>query len=129
MFSYLHAKWSACNTYHIHSLDDTLRNRSSLQIEEIMELLVVCVRTTYFQVEDRFYQQKNRVEMGSSLSPIISNIFMEHFEQLSMDSVPHKPAIWLRCVDNTSVMCTHGMEKLKEFLSHITALDLPTFHH
>jgi hypothetical protein len=38
------------------SLDDTLPNWSSLHIEDIMELLEVCVRTTYFQVEDRFYQ-------------------------------------------------------------------------
>jgi hypothetical protein len=62
-----------------------------------MELLEVCLRTTYFQVEDRFYQQKSGMAMGSSLFPIIRNIFVEHFEQLSLDSAPHKPAMWLRC--------------------------------
>jgi hypothetical protein len=44
-------------------LDETLPNWSSLQIEDIMELLEVHVRTTYFQVEDRFYQQKSRMAM------------------------------------------------------------------
>jgi hypothetical protein len=37
------------------SLDDTLPNRPSLQTEDIMELLEVCIRNTYFHVEDRFY--------------------------------------------------------------------------
>jgi hypothetical protein len=104
------------------SLDDTLPNWSSLQIEDIMELLEVCVRTTYFQVEDRFSQQKSGMATASSLSPVISNFFMEHFEQLALDLAPHKPAMWLRFVDDTFVVWPHGMEKLKEFLSHINSL-------
>jgi hypothetical protein len=87
-----------------------------------MELLEVCVRTTYFQVEDRFHQQKSGMAMRSSLSPIISSIFMEHFEQLALDSAPHKPAMWLRYVDDTFVVWPHGTEKLKEFLSHTNNL-------
>jgi hypothetical protein len=83
------------------SFDDTFPNWSLLQIQVVMELLKVCVRTTYFQVEDRFYQQKSGMAMGSSLSPIISNIFMKYFEQLALDSPPHKPAMWLRYVDDT----------------------------
>jgi hypothetical protein len=58
-----------------------------------VELLEVCVKTTYFQVEDRFYRQKSSVAMGSSLSPVISNIFIEYFEELALSSVPHKPAM------------------------------------
>jgi hypothetical protein len=104
------------------SLDDTLPNQSSLQNEDIMELLEVCVRTTYFQVEDRFYQQKSGMAIESSLSPIVSNIFMEHSEQLALDSVPHKPAMWLRYLDEKFVVWPHGTEKLKEFLSHINSL-------
>jgi retron-type reverse transcriptase len=47
-----------------------------LQVKAMMELLEVCLRTTYFQVVDKFFQQKDDMAMGSSLSPIISNIFM-----------------------------------------------------
>jgi hypothetical protein len=39
--------------------DDTLAERSALQVEAIMELLEVCLRTTYFQVDDKFLQQKD----------------------------------------------------------------------
>jgi hypothetical protein len=50
--------------------------------------------------------------MGSSLSPVISNIFMEHSEQLALVSAPHKPAMWLRYVEDTFFVWPHGTEKL-----------------
>jgi hypothetical protein len=62
-----------------------LAERSVLQVEAIMELLAVCLRTTYFQVDDKFFQQKDGMTMGRSLSSIVSNIFMEHFEKLALD--------------------------------------------
>jgi hypothetical protein len=36
--------------------DDTLAERSVLQAEAIMELMEVCLKTTYFQVDDKFFQ-------------------------------------------------------------------------
>ncbi|PNF20184.1 hypothetical protein B7P43_G16972 [Cryptotermes secundus] len=65
--------------------DVTLAERSVLQVGAIMELLEVCLRTTYFQVDDKFFQQKDGMAMGNSLSPIVSNIFMEHSEKLALD--------------------------------------------
>jgi hypothetical protein len=47
----------------------------------------VCLRTTYFQV-DKIFQQKDSFAMGSSLSHI-SNIYMEHLENLALDSALH----------------------------------------
>jgi hypothetical protein len=51
--------------------------------------------TTYFQV-DKFFKQKDGMAMGegeggSSLSPIISNIYMAHFEKLALDFLQDKP--------------------------------------
>jgi hypothetical protein len=66
--------------------NDTLAEWSSLQAEAIMELLEVCLRTTYFQVDDKFFQQKAGMAMGSSVSPIISSFYIEHFEKLALDS-------------------------------------------
>jgi hypothetical protein len=34
--------------------------------------------------------------MGNSLSPVVSNIFMEHFEEIALDTADYKPAKWLR---------------------------------
>ncbi|KAJ8912833.1 hypothetical protein NQ315_014416 [Exocentrus adspersus] len=36
-----------------------------------MELLTLCIKTTYFQLENDFYQQDFGMAMGSSLSPIM----------------------------------------------------------
>jgi hypothetical protein len=58
-----------------------------------MELLEVCLRTTYFQADDKFFQKNEGMDMGSSLSPIVSNIFMEYFQELILDSAQHKPLV------------------------------------
>jgi hypothetical protein len=98
---------------------DTLAKPSVLQVEAIMELLKVCLRTTYFQVGGKFFQQKDGMAMVSSLSPIISSIFMEHFEKRTLDWAQHEPSLWLQCVDDTFVIWPHGPERLQILLSHL----------
>jgi hypothetical protein len=71
--------------------DDKLAELSILQVEAIMELLEVCLRIAYFQVDDKFFQQKNGMAMVNSLSAIVSKIFTEQFEKLALDSAPYKP--------------------------------------
>jgi hypothetical protein len=71
------------------------------QVETIIELLEVCSRTTYFQVDNQFFQQKDGMVMGSSLSPIVSNNYIEHSEKLALDSAQHNPLQWLQYVDDT----------------------------
>jgi hypothetical protein len=109
------------NRIKLHN-DDTLVERSPLQVEAIMELLDVSLRTTYFQVDDKFFQQKDGMAMGSSVSPIVSNIFMEHFEILALDSTQHKQSVWLRYVDDTFVVWPHGPSRLQDFISHLNSL-------
>jgi hypothetical protein len=95
---------------------------SVLQVEVIMELLEVCSRTTYFQVDNKLFQQKDGMAMGSSLSPIVSNIFMEHFEKLALNLAQYKPSLWLQHVDDTFVVWPHGPEWLQNFLNHLNSL-------
>jgi hypothetical protein len=48
---------------------DTLAERPASQAEAVMELLrEVCLRSIYFQVDEKFLQQKDGMAMGSSLS-------------------------------------------------------------
>ncbi|PNF31066.1 hypothetical protein B7P43_G17441 [Cryptotermes secundus] len=86
-----------------------------------MELLEVCLRTTCFQV-DKFFQQKDGMAMGKSLSPVVSNIFMEHFEKLALDPAPYKPSLWLRYVDGTFVVWPLGPERLQDFFDHLNSV-------
>jgi hypothetical protein len=85
-------------------------------------LALVCLRTTYFQGDDGFYPQKEGMAMGSFLSPIVSNIYVEHFAQLAVDSVQDKPSLWLRYVDYTFVIWPHGAEGIQNFLTHLNSL-------
>jgi hypothetical protein len=63
--------------------------------------------------------------MGSSLSPIFSNIFMEYFEKLALVLAQHKPSLWLRYVHDIFVVWPQGPERLQNFLSHLNSLRPP----
>jgi hypothetical protein len=56
-----------------------------------MELLEVCLRATVFKVDDKFFQHKGGMAVGSSLSPIVRNIYIKHFEKLALDSAQYQP--------------------------------------
>jgi hypothetical protein len=86
-----------------------------------MELLEVCLRTTYFQADDKFFQQIDGM-LWEVVSPIVSNIYVEHFEKRALDGAQHKPSPWLRYVDDTFVIWPHGPERLQIFLSHLSSL-------
>ena len=45
--------------------------------------------------------------MGSAISPIMANIYMEFFEELALNSAPLKPPLWLRYVDDIFILWPH----------------------
>ena len=57
--------------------------------------------------------------MGSPLSPIIANIYMEHFEEVALRSSILQPKVWWRYVDDTFVIWPHSQSTLPQFLSHL----------
>ena len=59
--------------------------------------------------------------MGSSLSPIVVNIFMESFEEEALETAPHSPSLWKRSVDDTFVILEAQYKD--EFFHHINSLD------
>ncbi|XP_071096222.1 uncharacterized protein [Haliotis cracherodii] len=92
-------------------IDDTLqilRRRitetppeTSLTIESIIALTTVCISTTYFTWGDEYYQQIPGLPMGSPLSPILTEIYITHFEQKVLATSPIKPICWYRKVNGT----------------------------
>lgn len=57
--------------------------------------------------------------MGSPLSPVVANIFMEAFETTALDSFHLKPKVWFRYVDDTFIIWPHGLQSLLEFKDHL----------
>ena len=72
--------------------DPDLHNRTSMNIQQIINLLEVCLNSTSFMFQGQFYQQMEGAAMGSPLSPIIANIFMGAFLKTGpgFSSIPPK---------------------------------------
>ena len=60
--------------------------------------------------------------MGSPLSPVFGNLFMEEFEKKALATSTLKPGFWFRYVDDTLSSWVHGLENLHRFLEHINSL-------
>ncbi len=88
----------------------------------ICHLTKLCMTSTYFLVEHDVYEQTYGAPMGSPLSPVLADLYMEFFEKMAINSAQYKPTLWLRCVDDTFVLWPHGKEKLMEFHKHINSL-------
>ncbi|XP_072037110.1 uncharacterized protein [Amphiura filiformis] len=69
--------------------DPTLGNRTCLSVDQIIELLRFQLTTTYFQYGGEFYNQLEGAAMGSPVSPLTANIFMEDFEIKALSSYPN----------------------------------------
>ena len=57
--------------------------------------------------------------MGSSLSHVMANIFMEYFEAKALNSWHLKPKCWFRFLDDTFIIWKHGRQTLDTFLPHL----------
>lgn len=60
--------------------------------------------------------------MGSPLSPIVANIFVEKFENKAIDTYPLKHKFWIRFVDDTNVDWPHGEDERKNFLNNLNSI-------
>jgi predicted GIY-YIG superfamily endonuclease len=99
--------------------DKTLSKRTPLTAERTLKLLEYCLTTTYFQYRDEFYQQTQGAAMGSPVSPIVANLYMEEFEKDAIRTAKHPPKIWLRYVDDTFVITQD--QYIDELTTHINS--------
>ena len=71
--------------------DAELPNRTIMPADTILELLGFCLNNTYFVFHGTFYEQTKGAAMGSPISPIIANIFMEAFKNRAITAALHHP--------------------------------------
>ena len=101
--------------------DKNLHQRTSITIHHIISLLEFFLKNTYFVFQGNFYEQKEGTAMGSPLSPIIANIFMEDFKTKGLSSAPHPLSLWKRFVDDTFVVIKQLTKKY--FFNHINSIE------
>jgi len=103
--------------------DGSLNERTSMTIDQIVELTEYCVRNTYFQYKDEYFKQVDGMAMGSPLSPVLCNLFMSDLEKTAMEKSQQKPKIWLRYVDDTFALWEYGEDSLNGFLGYLNGIN------
>ena len=86
-----------------------------------MEMLTFSVEKTYFRMGSHIYQQEEGLAMGLPLSTVLTNIYMEYFEETALGSTPLKSSMWLRYVDETFILWPH-QEDVQILLDHVNSI-------
>ena len=73
----------------------------TLPAQDIMELLNLCLTSTYFQFNGKHYKQLHGTAMGSPVSVIVAEIVMQAIEERALATYRKTLPIWLRYVDDT----------------------------
>ena len=100
--------WMLCACMGYGSLRCSLylspRFLEALSVQKITELLGFCLHNTYFSFQNKFYEQVEGAQMSSPVSPIVANLYMEHFKREALWSAPNPLRYWFRYVDDTFVI-------------------------
>ena len=92
-----------------------------MKIQHITSLPEFCLKKTYFQFQGSFYEQINGAAMGSPISPIVANLFMEDFEVKAINTAKNPPKMWNRYVDDTCAILSSTSKD--DFFHYINSID------
>ena len=97
--------------------DKELQHRTSMTVQNIICLLEFCLNNTNFIFQGRYHEWTEGAAMGSPLSPIIANLYMEAFEKEAISTVLYNvlPINWY--IGNITIKChNESMRKFLHFL-------------
>ena len=100
--------------------DNTLHDCTTLDISDIKVGLEICFNATIFTFDHTNYRQMFGFLIGSCISPVLSNVFMEHVEQLAISIFPTLPILWCRYVDDT--FCMLDKSQTETFHQHLNSV-------
>ena len=85
--------------------DHTLKERTVMEVSDIILLLEFCLKNTYFSFQDQLYEQVEGAAMGSPVSPIVANLYMEYLEQKALSTAPNPlgsgTGLWMTPLSST----------------------------
>ena len=74
-------------------------NVCMIPTEKVIKLLEFTITNCIFCFNKKFYKKLQGAAMGLPVSPVIANIYMEHFKSLAIPTSPTLIIWWLRHVD------------------------------
>ena len=101
--------------------DQEPSKRTSMTVDHIISLLEFCLRNTYFSFQGRYYEQTEGAAMGSLISPLVANLFMEEFEKQAISTSTTPPVLWERFVDDTFTIIKKNNKD--SFLEHLNSIN------
>ena len=94
--------------------DDTLSDRTQLDIDDILRLLEFVLSNSFFVYNDKTYKQIHGCAMGSPVSATVANLCMEAIEEQAIQSATTRPKTWKRFVDDSLAFMTHSTQLRKK---------------
>ena len=101
--------------------DPTLPERTELLVDDIVNLLTLCLKATFLEFRGKVYQQVHGTAMESPVSIVIANLVMENVEQKALATFHSPPHFWKRYVDDTFTVLPCNL--VQEFLSHLNSIE------
>jgi hypothetical protein len=93
--------------------------------KELISLINMVINQNYFSFNNRFYIQSDGLAMGSPLSPLLAELFLDSLEETLFNSqIQHLKNIvyWHRYVDDILCLWTGTNRQLDSFLNHLNSL-------
>ena len=78
-----------------------------LPIEDIIDLLNLCLTSTYFQYNGEHYKQLHGTVLGSQVSVVVAEIVMQNIEERAILTCRQMIPLWLRYVEHTLTTVRH----------------------
>ena len=78
-----------------------------LPTEDIMDLLTLCLSSTYFQYNGKHYKHLLGTAMRSPVSVVVVEILMQNIEESALSTCRQTIPFWLRYVDDTFTAVPH----------------------
>ena len=101
--------------------DETLPDRTTLTVDNIIALLDLCLKATYLVYRGRYYQQIFGTVMGSPVSVTVANLVMEKIQEQALSTYDPPPRFWKRYVDDA--LTALPVRHIQDFHNHINNIN------
>ena len=110
-----------CLSIAIDEHEEKLFDTTRLQKSELIQLVKLCLSATTFKFNGVLYKQISGLPMGSPISVVLSEIVMQHIENLALNSGIERPLFWFRYVDDCIAALPSG--SCQSYSNHLNSIN------